>query len=96
MMTITIGNSWGENETWLLASGTTEWTYNCSGIAWNSSLSYTIRSWATDNVGNVEKPIAITTTPAAPILISLANGTKTNDPTPTFNWSDVPDSIYIL
>lgn len=90
------GNSWERKETWLLALGTTEWTFKCSGIAWNSRLSYTIRSRATDNVGNVEKPIAITTTPAAPILTSPANGTKTNDPTPTFNWSDVPDSIYIL
>ena len=89
------GYSWVGTETWLLASGTTKWTYN-SCIAWNSAGSYTIKSRATDNAGNIEVPIPNATTPKGPTLISPANGSTISDSKPTFAWHEVPDCEYIL
>jgi rhodanese-related sulfurtransferase len=91
------GDSWGDDETWLLAKGTTEWTFNCGGITWDSNFSYAIKSRATDNAGNVERPTVITTTSTlqAPALISPANGTSV-EYIPTFEWSYVLDSCYYL
>ena len=91
------GDSWGDKETWLLASGTTEWTFNCSGITWDSNFSYALKSRATDNAGNVERPTVITTTSTlqAPALISPANGTSV-EYIPAFEWSYVLDSCYYL
>jgi hypothetical protein len=91
------GDSWEEDETWLLASGTTAWTLDCGGIAWDSGSSYAIQSRATDNAGNVETPIASITTPElqAPSLIAPADGAQVDD-TYTFRWSHVLDSQYYL
>jgi PGF-CTERM protein len=91
------GNSWERKETWLLALGTTEWTFKCSGIIWDSNFSYTIKSRATDNAGNVERPTVITTTSAlqAPALISPVNKISVGY-VPTFEWSYVLDSYYYI
>jgi len=91
------GDSWGDKETWLLASGTTKWAFKCGGITWDSNFSYALKSRATDNAGNVERPTVITTTSTlqAPALISPANGTSV-EYIPTFEWSYVLDSCYYL
>ncbi len=90
------GAQWGANETWLQASGTTEWTYDCSNVTWDSNHAYTIKTRATDGAGNLEVPVAYPTTPDAPTLLSPADGASTNDARPAFDWSDVPDAQYIL
>ena len=91
------GDSWGDDETWLLAKGTTEWTFNCGGITWDSNFSYAIKSRATDNTGNVERPTVITTISSlqSPALISPANKISV-DYVPTFEWSYVLDSCYYI
>jgi hypothetical protein len=91
------GDSWEEDEIWLLASGTTVWTVDCGGITWDDSSLYAIRSRATDNAGNVETPISSITTPElqAPLLIAPPDGAQVDD-TYTFMWSHVPDSQYYL
>ena len=91
------GNSWERKETWLLVLGTTEWTFNCGGITWDSNFSYAIKSRAIDNTGNVERPTVITTTSVlqSPALISPANNTSV-DYISTFEWSYVLDSYYYL
>lgn len=91
------GNSWERKETWLLALGTTEWTFKCSGITWDSNFSYVIKSRATDNAGNVERATVITTTSAlqSPALISPANKISVGY-VPTFEWSYVLDSCYYI
>lgn len=90
------GNGWVPAATWLLASGTGQWGYDTSGISWQADRSYAIKSRATDGAGNVETPLVVTTTPADVILLSPAHGTTTFDRVPSFDWSDVPDSLYIL
>jgi len=91
------GDSWGDKETWLLASETTKWVLNCGGITWDSNFSYALKSRATDNAGNVERPTVITTTSTlqAPALISPANGTNV-EYIPAFEWSYVLDSCYYI
>jgi hypothetical protein len=91
------GDSWEDDETWLLASGTTAWTLDCSAITWDSGSPYAIQSRAADNAGNVETPIASTTTPdlQAPSLITPTNGAQV-DNTYTFRWSRVLNSQYHL
>jgi hypothetical protein len=90
------GAGWTADETWLLAAGTTAWTYDAGGIPWESGHAYTIKVRATDNAGNVEMPVTHSTTPAAPNLISPPDGTTTDDATPAFDWSDVPDARYMI
>ena len=41
------GSAWGA-ETWLLASGTTSWTYNVSGVSFENGDSYTVWAKAVD------------------------------------------------
>jgi hypothetical protein len=91
------GDSWEDDETWLLASGTTAWTLDCGGITWDDGSPYAIQSRATDNAGNVETPIGSLTTPdlQAPSLIAPPNGALVDD-TYTFRWSHVLDSQYHL
>jgi hypothetical protein len=91
------GDSWEDDETWLLASGTTAWTLDCGGITWDSGSPYAIQSRATDNAGNVETPIGSLTTPdlQSPSLIAPPNGVMVDD-TYTFRWSHVLDSQYHL
>ncbi|MDI6795153.1 MAG: Ig-like domain-containing protein, partial [bacterium] len=48
-----IGSNWVPAETWLTAAGTTDWTYPWPIV---NEGTYTIRSRATDNSGNVEIP----------------------------------------
>jgi hypothetical protein len=91
------GDSWEDDETWLLASGTTAWTLDCGGITWDDGSPYAVQSRATDNAGNVETPIGSVTTPdlQAPSLIAPADGAQVDD-TYTFRWSHVLDSQYHL
>lgn len=53
------GSAWSATETWLLATGTTNWTYDSSAVAWVlccEDANITIRSRAADTAGNVETP----------------------------------------
>lgn len=47
------GSTWGTS-TWLLAGGTTSWSYNAATVTWTSSNNYTVQSRATDSKSNVE------------------------------------------
>ncbi|WP_455392588.1 Kelch repeat-containing protein [[Eubacterium] cellulosolvens] len=49
------GASWVQLNTWLLASGTTNWTYDTSTIPWQSGSEYIIQSRAIDNATNIEQ-----------------------------------------
>jgi hypothetical protein len=91
------GASWLAGETWLLASGTADWTLDCAGIAWGGDAQYSIQSRATDNAGNLERPAASETEPAlpAPRLGAPADGWVTNQP-PTFEWALVTNARYRL
>ncbi len=88
------GAAWVVTPTWLLAAGATTWTLDCSGIAWDERAPYAIASRATDGAGNVELPLAASTTPRlqAPALISPLDGAQVDKP--TFVWSSVLDSQY--
>jgi len=90
------GAQWTAGETWLQASGTTGWAYDCSNVTWDSNRAYTVKLRATDGAGNVEVPVAYPTTPDAPTLLSPADGASTRDARPAFDWSDVPDAQYVL
>lgn len=65
-----------------------------SGLA-DGSHTFAVR--ATDGTGNTDgTPASLTwtldtTAPGAPTLLSPANGSKTTDGKPTFDWSDVAD-----
>ncbi len=49
------GSGWNTTViTWIMATGTTAWTCDSSGVAWVSDEQYTLESRATDNVGNWE------------------------------------------
>ena len=50
------GDRWVSSETWLLASGTTMWSYDASSITWTSNTQYCVLSRATDNAFNIEIP----------------------------------------
>jgi hypothetical protein len=50
------GFAWISSETWLSTSGTTSWSISTGLPSWDSGISYTIRSMATDNVTNIEIP----------------------------------------
>jgi hypothetical protein len=91
------GDSWENDETWLLASGTTAWKVECGSITWDEGSPYAIGSRATDNAGNVETPISSVTTPdlQAPSLVAPADGARVDDAY-TFRWSHVLDSQYHL
>ncbi|WP_455393143.1 Kelch repeat-containing protein [[Eubacterium] cellulosolvens] len=51
------GNSWVSILSWVLVSGTINWSYDTSAIDWESGLQYSIQSKALDNAGNVEQPV---------------------------------------
>jgi uncharacterized membrane protein len=50
------GSNWLTAETWLTASGTTDWSYDCSMVTWTSGKKYSIQSRCTDCADNVELP----------------------------------------
>ncbi len=50
------GVTWVSRKVWLLASGTTEWEYNSTGVKWTSGIRYKVQSRGTDLVTNVEVP----------------------------------------
>jgi hypothetical protein len=50
------GSEWLSTETWLLASGTTDWSYDSSGVKWLSNTQFKIRSRAIDTLTNTEYP----------------------------------------
>jgi hypothetical protein len=88
------GSDWLETETWLLASGTTDWVFSCGGLSWDDTQAYALYSRATDYAGNVETPSASTTTIAlpAPRLITPVNGSIVHHP--AFAWSYVAANSY--
>jgi hypothetical protein len=88
--------NWTDKESWQTATGTADWESDCGPIVFDPALSYTFISRATDIAENVEKPIPISTTPAAPILTSPADGSVVTDARPAFDWEDVPGCLYIL
>lgn len=88
------GSDWRETETWLLASGTTDWVFSCSGLSWDDTQAYALYSRATDYAGIVETPSASTTTIAlpAPRLITPINGSIVH--VLGFEWSYVAANSY--
>ncbi len=47
---------WVSKETWILATGSSEWFYDAIDVDWSSAKEYLIRSRAVDNVSNIELP----------------------------------------
>ncbi|MCG2827339.1 MAG: hypothetical protein L6265_12185, partial [Thermoplasmatales archaeon] len=79
------GSAWSSSETWLNASGTSEWSY-----PWTPETdgAYTIKSRATDNADNTETPSSGVTftydkTPPALTNIKPSNNTETESGTIT-------------
>jgi len=52
------GTNWDLNKTWLLAKGTTDWSFNSILVKWTSGTQYDVQSRATDFVLNVENSIS--------------------------------------
>jgi hypothetical protein len=50
------GTDWVSTKNWLLTSGTTEWSFDSSGVNWMSNTEYQIRSRAIDALTNTEYP----------------------------------------
>ncbi len=50
------GSAWVTSVNWLVATGTTSWSYNSASVTWSSGVKYLIRSRATDNQSKVEIP----------------------------------------
>ena len=50
------GIDWNKAETWLMATGTNNWSYDTGNVQWETDIQYIIRSRATDNVTNIEDP----------------------------------------
>ncbi len=50
------GAAWIHTPVWLLATGTTDWTFDCGKIKWTSGTKYSIQSRANDIANNVEQP----------------------------------------
>jgi outer membrane protein assembly factor BamB len=50
------GSTWG-GQTWLDCSGTTSWSYDSSGVPWDSTHNITITLRAYDNAGNVDSNV---------------------------------------
>jgi hypothetical protein len=50
------GSAWVTSVNWLVATGTTSWSYNSASVTWSSGVKYLIRSRATDNQSKVEVP----------------------------------------
>ncbi|WP_455392935.1 Kelch repeat-containing protein [[Eubacterium] cellulosolvens] len=50
------GTKWVSAVTWLLATGSSEWSYDASSIQWTSGSQYTVRARATDFAANIEVP----------------------------------------
>ncbi|MBI2933694.1 MAG: S8 family serine peptidase [Planctomycetes bacterium] len=81
------------------ASGLASSTYTSASTLATGGYSWRVR--AVDGAGNAGAWSAVralsiappmdTTPPAAPALVSPANGSSTSDTTPTFDWADVMD-----
>ncbi|MCD6554886.1 MAG: Ig-like domain repeat protein, partial [Anaerolineae bacterium] len=91
------GTSWQAGEAWMRTTGTLNWQY---AFAPDDGETYTVRSRATDNAGNVEITFGVgsftyaASGPPAPEISSPTHpveGTWYNDNDPTFNWT-TPDS----
>ena len=50
------GITWVSIPSWLLATGTTNWTYDSKNVLWTSGTKYSVQSRATDNASNIEQP----------------------------------------
>ena len=48
------GSTWTSKDSWLMANGTTKWTYNSSSVVWTSGYQYRIHSRGKDNTTNFE------------------------------------------
>jgi hypothetical protein len=75
------GTSWTKSKRWLLATGTTTWSYNSTEVAWQSGEKYTIRSRAIDIATNIElvKPgntFTFDTEKPKSMVTSPSNGTS--------------------
>ncbi|WP_455392780.1 Kelch repeat-containing protein [[Eubacterium] cellulosolvens] len=73
------GNAWTSSETWLVALGTNEWSYNASDIPFTTSDHYVIHSHAVDRTTNIELAGSGTTfmydaKPPDPISVFINNG----------------------
>ncbi len=50
------GTTWAPIPSWLLATGTRNWSYDSSNVKWTSGTKYSVQSRATDNASNIEQP----------------------------------------
>ncbi len=55
------GNAWDSDESWLLVSGTNQWSFNTSNINWSTGNQYSIQSRAIDKINNCGIPSAKST-----------------------------------
>jgi hypothetical protein len=51
------GSDWKPFNSWLLTSGTNNWSYDSSSISWDSGFQYSIQSRSLDNATNLEIPV---------------------------------------
>ena len=80
--------NWFPLETWLMVTGTTEWSYSSEQISWTNNDQYTIQSRAIDKINNMETP-----TKGNTITIDLI-APKTTINTPINNtWTNNIESI---
>jgi len=93
------GSSWVAGQTWLLAQGTTSWSYSLTP---DSDGSYTIQSRAIDNSNNQETPAAgntftfDTTPPNDPSNVQSPSHTPSvwsKDNTVDVTWTDATDNL---
>jgi len=50
------GTAWVPSISWVLATGTTKWTFDSSNVLWTSGIKYSVQSRASDNASNIEQP----------------------------------------
>lgn len=91
------GTSWVAGETWLLAAGTTNWTYALVDSALTDGNTYNLESRATDSAGNVQVNYGINSFtfaasgPPAPVISSAGHPVQTtwyNNNDPAFTWTE--------
>jgi len=89
------GSAWSSSETWLNASGTSEWSY-----PWTPETDgvYTIKSRATDNADNTETPssgITFTYDTTLPTLTNIKPSNNTETESGTITVSGETDGVNV-
>src|SRR3989339_695838 len=81
------GSDWGA-DTWVVATGTTAWTYDISAITFSTGNTYTVQSKAKDTGNNVE-------TPSSAVTFVYDNDAPSSNPTYPANSANLK-SLTVL